>query len=78
MNFAIVIVLPVAAFIAALLIRRWWALLLPVLAWPAVFLSLYVEGIAGDFWQVAMLVQMVIGLAAGGAGLMVSRLLRTR
>jgi hypothetical protein len=69
MSFAITIVVPVAAFIAALLVGRWWILFLPVVVWLGVFLSIYFEGSAGDFWPLAMLAQMLIGLAAGGLGM---------
>ncbi len=75
MSDSLVFVLPAGSSLAALAVGRWWTLLLPVLAWVLVFLQLEWMGISGDSWPLAMLGQILIGVAAAGAGLMLRMIL---
>jgi hypothetical protein len=61
------------------LIGRWWALLIPLVAWPTYFLGVAYEwwgyGL-GDGWQFGFLLVMAISLAAVAIGVGIRRMPR--
>jgi hypothetical protein len=87
MDFFSIIVQPpvliptIGFFVTALLLGRSWVLLLPVIGWPLFFLGLnagwWGYGV-GDFWQFALILETVIGVAAVSIGLLLHRLLVAR
>ena len=72
---------PLLAIVAlsGVLIGRWWALLIPLVAWPTYFLGVANEwwgyGL-GDGWQFGLLLVVAISLAAVAIGLGIRVLLR--
>jgi hypothetical protein len=78
MEAALVIVLAGVA-VSGYLLRSAWALVVPLLAIPAVYLGLdqgwWGAGL-GDGWQFAMLTLLALGLALAGAGIAARRALR--
>lgn len=71
MPFLSFVLVPAICFLLAIVIGRWWILLLPVAVWALYFFGSYFGwwGVVGDYWYVAMLGHIAVGVAVVAVGL---------